>query len=77
MESTFSHLLSIPRKHQPSGTSNFSRIDTAQLNLRFDDLANSRYADVFADNGNKVMIYGVNYNVLRIMSGMAGLAYSN
>ena len=25
----------------------------------------------------KVRIYAVNYNVLRIMSGMGGLAYSN
>ena len=50
-----------PEEHQPSGTCNFSRIDNAQLT----GPAESR--DVFA----------VNYNVLRIMSGMGGLAYSN
>ena len=53
-----------PEEHQPSGTCNFSRIDTAQL--------------VF--NGasvNPIDIYAINYNVLRIMSGMGGLAYSN
>jgi hypothetical protein len=52
-----------PEEHQPSGTCNFSRIDNAQLH--FTDLPGP---------GN---IYAVNYNVLRIMSGMGGLAYSN
>ena len=51
-----------PEEHQPSGTCNFSRIDIGQL---YSDASESR--DVFA----------VNYNVLRIMSGMGGLAYSN
>ena len=50
-----------PEEHQPSGTCNFSRIDNAQL------VGPSDSRDVFA----------VNYNVLRIMSGMGGLAYSN
>ena len=53
-----------PEEHQPSGTCNFSRIDTAKL-VTGDGLE-------AADN-----IYAVNYNVLRIMSGMGGLAYSN
>ena len=52
-----------PEEHQPSGTCNFSRIDNAQLYT----------SDTTAD----VYIYAVNYNVLRIMSGMGGLAYSN
>jgi len=54
-----------PEEHQPSGTCNFSRIDNAQLMF-------SR-----ATTGQTVRIYAVNYNVLRIMSGMGGLAYSN
>jgi hypothetical protein len=53
-----------PEEHQPSGTCNFSRIDTAKL-----DTGSGLEAE---DN-----IYAVNYNVLRIMSGMGGLAYSN
>ena len=53
-----------PEEHQPSGTCNFSRIDNAQINSTV----------VF--NANSV-IFAVNYNVLRIMSGMGGLAYSN
>jgi len=53
-----------PEEHQPSGTCNFSRIDTAKL-------------DTGANMGADDNIYAVNYNVLRIMSGMGGLAYSN
>jgi hypothetical protein len=52
-----------PNEHQPSGTCNFSRIDTAQLK--------------FTGTAFTGKIYAVNYNVLRIMSGMGGLAYSN
>ena len=62
-----------PEKHQPSGTCNFSRIDNTTLNV---ELTND--ADAL-NNGNSstVNIYTVNYNVLRVMSGMAGVAYSN
>lgn len=61
-----------PEEHQPSGSCNFSRIDNATLVL---DLAylNDSLTDVQA----KLRVYGVNYNVLRVMSGMGGLAYSN
>ena len=55
-----------PEEHQPSGTCNFSRIDNAQLVCSV--------ADGVSVNGK---IFAVNYNVLRIMSGMGGLAYSN
>ena len=71
-----------PEEHQPSGTCNFSRIDNAEMNFTtalasvtasagtvgFDDSVNT---------ANTIHIYAVNYNVLRIMSGMGGLAYSN
>jgi hypothetical protein len=63
-----------PEDHQPSGTCNFSRIDNAQLVLRLrgdDGAVNS------AITNGLVKVYAVNYNVLRIMSGMGGLAYSN
>ena len=55
-----------PEEHQPSGTLNMSRIDTAVLQV-------TPYQSV---SGN-ILIYAVNYNVLRILSGMGGLAYSN
>ena len=53
-----------PEEHQPSGTLNMSRIDTAVLSL------SSRITGT-------IHIFAVNYNVLRILSGMGGLAYSN
>ena len=53
-----------PEEHQPSGTCNFSRIDSAQIVA----------TNVFSSNA---VMFAVNYNVLRIMSGMGGLAYSN
>jgi len=62
-----------PEDHQPSGTLNMSRIDTAVLNLTMNDAVSS-YATT---SGYNISIYAVNYNVLRIMSGMGGIAYSN
>ena len=53
-----------PEEHQPSGTCNFSRIDSAQL------VSDTQPSAAFT-------VFAVNYNVLRIMSGMGGLAYSN
>jgi len=53
-----------PEEHQPSGTLNMSRIDTAILS-------------VSSSVAGNIYIYTVNYNVLRILSGMGGLAYSN
>ena len=60
-----------PEEHQPSGTCNFSRIDNATLQLVVSGDAIGAAATA------KVRVYAVNYNVLRIMSGMGGLAYSN
>ena len=53
-----------PEEHQPSGTLNMSRIDTAQLQVE-------------SNKNGDLYVYAVNYNVLRILSGMGGLAYSN
>ena len=53
-----------PEEHQPSGTCNFSRIDSAILSVNY-------------AAAGFIRIYATNYNVLRIMSGMGGLAYSN
>ena len=63
-----------PEEHQPSGTCNFSRIDTAELHLT---LPTSVQRDGSGTVARDVRAYAVNYNVLRIMSGMGGLAYSN
>ena len=60
-----------PEEHQPSGTCNFSRIDNATLQLVLSSAA------IGGDATAKVRVYATNYNVLRVMSGMGGLAYSN
>ena len=60
-----------PEEHQPSGTCNFSRIDNATLQLVVSAAA------IGTANTAKVRVYATNYNVLRVMSGMGGLAYSN
>jgi hypothetical protein len=57
-----------PEEHQPSGTCNFSRIDNAVLQLVLSSPTVSGTATA------KVRVYAVNYNVLRVMSGMAGVA---
>jgi hypothetical protein len=61
-----------PEEHQPSGTCNFSRIDNAKLQLTLTTRAASA-----AKAGGIVKVFATNYNVLRVMSGMGGLAYSN
>lgn len=60
-----------PEEHQPCGTCNFSRIDNATLQLIVSN------ATVTGSATAKVRVYATNYNVLRVMSGMGGLAYSN
>jgi hypothetical protein len=63
-----------PEEHQPSGTCNFSRIDTATIVINLDG---NMVVDQSKDRTFDIRVYAVNYNILRIMSGMAGLAYSN
>jgi len=58
-----------PEEHQPSGTLNMSRIDTSFISLDYDS---TKY-----NNNSVFAIYAINYNVLRILSGMGGIAYSN
>ena len=60
-----------PEEHQPSGTCNFSRIDFSQLNITLTDAAATQ---VTSNSNSVIVIYTVNYNILRIMGGMGGLA---
>lgn len=66
--------------HQPTGTCNFSRIDNATLQVQcglYNSVA-TNYTDYLGSSSSSfVNIYTQNYNVLRVMSGMAGTAYSN
>ena len=55
-------------KHQPCGTCNFSRLDTASLTF---------VPTTLQDTPTNFYLYAVNFNILRIKSGMAGLAFSN
>ena len=57
-----------PEEHQPSGTCNFSRIDNATLQLVLSN------ACVAGTATAKVRVYAVNYNVLRVMSGIRSCA---
>jgi hypothetical protein len=71
-----------PEEHQPSGTCNFSRIDNTILEFQLDTRAQTQSPVIpnqYFPNGNSALmtVYARNYNVLRIMSGMGGLAYSN
>ena len=50
-------------KIQPTGSLNFSRLDSARI------LCDNRSFDY--------PVYGINYNILRIENGMGGLMYSN
>jgi hypothetical protein len=60
-----------PEQHQPSGTCNLSRIDNTTLMLTVSNNA------VGTATSSSVRVYATNYNVLRVLSGMGGLAYSN
>ena len=72
-----------PEEHQPSGTCNFSRIDNTILEYSLN--TNAKYSSPVLPlvsqprptDGVLLNVYARNYNVLRIMSGMGGLAYSN
>ena len=77
-----------PAEHQPSGTCNFSRIDNATLQLKMkvgsktgNVAANVTSESVTSKNAadqlTTTKVFATNYNILRIMSGMGGLAYSN
>ena len=63
-----------PEEHQPSGTANFSRFDNAELLLT---LVQPKGTSSSSSNVYQVTVFARNYNILRITSGMGGLAYAN
>lgn len=72
-----------PEEGQASGTMNFSRIDQANMLARIQlptftrpEYENLAGAPVEYDSG-KLLLFAISYNVLRIKSGLAALAYSN
>jgi len=66
-----------PEEQQPSGTCNFSRLERSRLILWIGSLYNggSRGTAMPVGQSMRIYVYAKSYNVLRIMSGMAGLAY--
>uniref|UniRef100_A0A6C0J708 Major capsid protein N-terminal domain-containing protein n=1 Tax=viral metagenome TaxID=1070528 RepID=A0A6C0J708_9ZZZZ len=71
-----------PEEHQPSGTCNFSRLHDAKLNITVSTginhnitAANNVVASNFRGSSTHIRVYATNYNILRIMSGLGGLAY--
>ena len=56
-----------PEKHQPSGTANFSMLNTVDLRLTYNSLITD----------SNVRVYGLNYNILKIESGMGGILYAD
>ena len=62
-----------PEAHQPSGTCNFSRLDN--VSMKFTHVEST--ASHKLGSSDELLVYAINYNVLRIVSGMGGLSYSN
>ena len=61
-----------PEELQPSGTCNFSRIDNVNL-----DITPTTNSNNTTKTNLELLVYGFSYNILRVASGMAGLAFSN
>lgn len=66
----YSFCLQPEKVGQPDGSINMSKIDDIKLQLVFD-------GTVSADITAKLRIYGRGYNILRIIHGLGGLAFSN
>ena len=60
-----------PENVQPSGSCNFSRLHSTKLEIKGINISSDD------EQPGILTVYAVNYNLLRIMSGMGGLVYSN
>ncbi len=56
-----------PEDNQPSGTSNFSKLDNVQMNMTM--------CNNLVDG--QITMYSLNYNILRIQKGMCGVMFSS
>lgn len=67
-----------PEEHQPGGSSNLSRISDVQLTLTvFESTSATGLPTInFLNDDNELYVFGTNYNILRILSGLAGIAYN-
>ena len=62
-----------PGEHQPSGTCNFSNLDRVELFLNVYEPPKNGTTNYYDYNFN---IYAVNYNVLKIMSGLGSVEFA-
>ena len=58
-----------PEDFQPTGTCNFSRLDSVTLDITLNNAILQAEA--------QIIIYATNYNILRIEEGVSGLVYAN
>jgi len=59
-----------PYDYQPSGTCNFSRLDSVELEF-------NNMGTPFEKNDRNINVFAINYNLLQIASGLGGLVFSN
>lgn len=67
-----------PEEHQPSGSANLTRVDQTDINIEFADPTNTsiNLPNITIDDPDSILyIFGPNYNIMRVYSGLTGLAY--
>lgn len=66
-----------PEEHQPSGSINMSRIDTARISYRLGSAIDATLAPFGSGKTGTFYLFAVNYNYLKISNGMAGVLYAS
>ena len=65
-----------PEDSQPTGTMNASRIDSLVWQIQMNTVLSNPTMPTYQQRGScRIMIYGHNYNVLRVMDGFGGLLF--
>jgi hypothetical protein len=66
-----------PEEWQPSGTCNFSRLDTVQLHYNLATWTTGQRSALGLTQYGQFQLFAVNYNVLTVVNGMGGLKYAS
>lgn len=66
-----------PEEHQPSGSINMSRIDTARISYRLGNEITAGSGVFGSAKTGTFYLFAKNYNYLRVTNGMAGLLYAS
>nr|QNL15416.1 major capsid protein [Sturgeon mimivirus YRud-2019] len=64
-----------PEKHQPSGSANFSRFESIRIECRLGD-DDVQFKNTYLNDDTRATVYCVGYNLFRLYTGLAGLAYA-